>query len=563
MYDKQPSALTQEDQIALYQDGVYEIRGLAFKGAIADRLGDDYRPNHRAACEEFTAGKLHNAGRVLPTHTEHALLNVANGMLDLVTGTLKPHDPVYLSSVQFPIEWIPEATCPTYEEWIRLVGIEDQIDDLEEITSLMLDPSRTPTKAVFLFGPSRSGKGTFLRIMESIAGLKNVSGVSLKQLSDNEFGAANVYGMALNVSGDLSASHIEDLSLFKMLTGEDLIMANRKFGKQFVFRNKALFAFSANELPTVGEASRAYIERARPFKFSTSFAGREDPSIEAKIIADELPGVLVRWVRAWQRLAGRGTYRQTNPEIRAEFETRSDRVRQWIMEEMAIALTDSAGTFHAVAGTSAPALLAAGTFRSAGEGQEVPAALVSTATELVAMFASWARANGSSISMGRNKLFERLTSMDGIERVRREGTGARGLNVVRRSGGDPWEGGEPPPMINSPALPALLDPVDNLPRNENLNRERDSLPRMSHSAEKTAESAGSDLAPPEMIMTFTRDGSAALDALLLASPVETRYEPEVCPDCDGPLTLVPFSPQLGPGFWYACARCSPATFART
>jgi putative DNA primase/helicase len=559
VYDKQPSALTSEDQIALYQGGVYEIRGLAFKGAIADRLGDDYRPNHRIACEEFTAGKLHNAGRVLPTHTDHALLNVSNGMLDLATGTLKPHDPVYLSSVQFPIEWDPDATCPTYERWIELVGIESQIDDLEEITSLMLDPSRTPTKAVFLFGPSRSGKGTFLRIMESIAGLKNVSGASLKQLSEDRFSAANVYGMALNVSGDLSASHIDDLSLFKMLTGEDLISADRKFGKQFVFRNKALFAFSANELPTVGEASRAYIERIRPFKFSTSFAGHEDPAIEAKIIADELPGVLVRWVRAWQRLAGRGTYRQTNAEIRREFETRSDRVRQWLDEEMIVTLTGSNGEPVAVPGPHVPAVLQSKTAGTPEEGSELPAPAVSTATELARMFASWASVNGTGHPMGRNKLNERLTSTNGVSRVRRVGTGVRGLNVSRRAGGDPWEGGEPP----EPAVPAVLKPVDNLPGNTKLNRERDSLPRISHSGEETAGTAGDLPDPPEVIMTFARDGSAALNALLLASPVETRYEPEVCPECDGPQTLVPFSPQLGPGFWYACARCSPATFART
>jgi hypothetical protein len=31
--------------------------------------------------------------------------------------------------------------------------------------STMLDPSRTPTKAVFPFGPSRSGKSTWLRLM--------------------------------------------------------------------------------------------------------------------------------------------------------------------------------------------------------------------------------------------------------------------------------------------------------------------------------------------------------------------------------------------------------------
>jgi putative DNA primase/helicase len=67
------------------------------------------------------------------------------------------------------------------------------------------------------------------------------------------------------------------VSVFKLMTGEDVVLANRKYGAQFTFTNRALFAFSANELPTIGEGSRAYSERIKPFRFDRSFAGREDP----------------------------------------------------------------------------------------------------------------------------------------------------------------------------------------------------------------------------------------------------------------------------------------------
>lgn len=419
IFGTHPSALTSEEKIALYADGVYEINGTAFIGAVAERLGDDFRPGHRAAVEEFTRGTLHRTGRLLPVHTDLPLLNVANGMLDLVTGTLKPHDPVYMSSVQFPIEWDGDSQCPTYLEWCASVGILDQLDDLEEVVSMMLDPSRTPTKAAFLFGPSRSGKSTFLRLLEAVAGMQNVSGVSLKQLGEDKHAAANVYGKALNVSADLSSAHVEDLSLFKMLTGEDLITADRKFGNQFVFRNRALFAFSANELPTVSESSRAYSERIKPFMFGSSFAGHEDPTIEQEL-KNELPGVLVRWVGAWQRLAHRGTYLSTSAAVRHEFEVRSDRVRQFVADELAV--------------------------EQAIEGRELTADRTTTPTELVSMFKAWSESTGGGArGMGRNKLVDRLTAVPGVVRVRRAGSGQRALNVYRRPGGDPWDGGEPPP----------------------------------------------------------------------------------------------------------------------
>jgi putative DNA primase/helicase len=83
----------------------------------------------------------------------------------------------------------------------------------------MLDPTITPTKAVFLFGAARSGKSTYLRLLQEIAGPENYSAVTLHQLSDDRFAAANLYGKMLNVAADLPASHVEDLSTFKMMTG--------------------------------------------------------------------------------------------------------------------------------------------------------------------------------------------------------------------------------------------------------------------------------------------------------------------------------------------------------
>lgn len=391
-----PAALTAEDKIALYRDGVYRIDGLGFTAAVARLLGEQHRPAHLAAAEQKAQAALYETGRVLKTHAGEPLVNLANGMLDLRTGELKPHDPEYLSTAQLPVKWDPEATCPTYEAWLNEV-CPDQVDDLEEVVSTMLDPSRTPSKAVFLFGPSRSGKSTFLRIMQLIAGGEaNVSAVTLHQLADNRFAAANLYGKILNAAADLSGADVSDLSLFKMLTGEDAVHADRKHGRQFAFTNTALFAFSANELPQVSESSRAYVERIKPFSFPHSFAGREDPELERKI-RDELPGILVRWVRAWQRKAARGRYAETLPDVAAEFEARSDRVRQWFSEELTVTTEPGGGLKPA---------------------------------DLLKLFQEWTEANGLK-SLGRNTLVNRLKNCPGVREARVGPSRARGLNVVR------------------------------------------------------------------------------------------------------------------------------------
>ncbi|MFJ9018768.1 phage/plasmid primase, P4 family [Streptomyces sp. NPDC102259] len=399
-----PAALTAEDKIALYRDGVYRIDGLGFTAAVARLLGEQHRPAHLSAAEQKAQATLYETGRVLRTHTDEPLVNLANGMLDLRTGELKPHDPAYLSTAQLPVAWDTEAQCPVYEAWLKEV-CPDQVDDLEEVVSTMLNPSRTPSKAVFLFGPSRSGKSTFLRIMQLIAGGEvNVSAVTLHQLADNRFAAANLYGKILNAAADLSGADVSDLSLFKMLTGEDAVHADRKHGRQFAFTNTALFAFSANELPQVSESSRAYVERIKPFCFPHSFAGREDPGLERKI-REELPGILVRWVKAWQRKAERGRYAETLPHVAAEFESRSDRVRQWFSEELAV--------------TTKP-----------GEGLK-PA-------ELLKLFQEWTEANGLK-SLGRNTLTSRLKGCPGVREIRVGPSKTRALNVIKEPSADPFE----------------------------------------------------------------------------------------------------------------------------
>jgi putative DNA primase/helicase len=418
--DKSPAALTVEGKVALYTDGVFRMDALALLSSVVELLGDLYRKEWRKNIEETAVGLLYLSGTRLPERSTEPLLNVANGMLDLVTGELKPHDPIYMSSAQIPIEWIPDAKAPTYEWWLEQV-IPDQIEDLEEVASTMLDPSRTPTKALFAFGVSRSGKSTFIRLVQAIAGERNQSAVTLHALAENRFAAANVYGKILNASSDLSSAEVTDLSLFKMMTGDDLIMGEEKYASPFAFRNRALFAFCANELPTVGETSRAYLERIKPFKFGLTFAGREDPLIEVGMM-NELPGILVRLVKAWQRFHARGGYSPTLPEVREAFEVGSNRVRQWISDEMEVAETGGR------------------TVVESGKGM--------TGAELHRVFTAWTEVQKSK-PLGRKAFTAHLTSVNGVMDVRIMPSKARGFNVIRSTdgGNDGGKGGNSVPIV--------------------------------------------------------------------------------------------------------------------
>lgn len=499
----EPVALTREGSVAVYRGGVFMRTPAGLQGAIGDRLREAYRASHVANVESYLQGQLEGVGATLPDHLSEPMLNVRNGMLDLRTGELHPHDARWLSSVQLPVDWDPKAQAPVYEAWL-LAQIPQQADHLEEAASMMLDGSRTPTKAVFLFGPSRSGKSTFIRLLEALAGPENTSAVTLHMLAENRFAAANVYGAILNAAADLKADHVDDLSMFKMMTGDDLIQADRKFGRQFVFRNRALFVFSANTLPTVGESSRAYSERILPFHFDQSFAGAEDPALEEAMRA-ELSGILTRLVRAWQRRAAAGRPMVTDSAVRERFEMASDRVRQFIRAACEVEPTDT---------------------------MIVPDG--STTTTLYKAFKDWAADEGKA-QMAKSKFTERLQGVPGVTEVRFGEHKARGWNVRILPKSD-WNSHDQVAKVAELNYPCH---VENRTSSSN-----DHEGEVVNSQGWASSSTLPPLPPRQGRVTAVDDLFATLGDATLPK----------CDTCRAPMLIID-------GTWFACPHCDKATVA--
>ncbi|MEI2621688.1 MAG: DUF5906 domain-containing protein [Candidatus Nanopelagicales bacterium] len=199
--------------------------------------------------ENVVITRLVTEGRRAPLFQKRLLIPFRNGLLDPMTMTLHEHDPDFVTTRLFQVDWDETATCPFYDQWTDSQILPGALEDLEEVVSQMFDLTRAPLKGGLLFGPSRSGKGTFSRLVEHVAGKENTSAVSLHDMAKDKFAAADMFGKALNIHSDLSADEVSDLSLLKMALGEDLIRAQRKFGQPFDFTNTALMLFAANEVP--------------------------------------------------------------------------------------------------------------------------------------------------------------------------------------------------------------------------------------------------------------------------------------------------------------------------
>ena len=327
-------ALNGDKAIALYEGGVYKNSdSRRWNRAVEEALGNDFVPQYLNTVNEIAHSSLKVSGKEVPTFLAEPLLNVANGLVNLRTGKLQEHSPEVVTTTQLPIEWDPAAKCPTWEALIES-ALPGQIERLEDVMSQALDWTRAPVKILLLYGASRAGKGLILRVLEQIMGRGNYSAVTLHQLSDDRFMVAELYGKRANIAGELKPEEVRDISAVKMLTGEDPIQANKKYGATFTFYSYAFLAFSCNKLPPINETTKAFTSRVAPFHFTVGHDGREDLTLAAKLRA-ELPGILVRLVKAWQRREERGGFLPVDAATALHFGQNIDHVARFLAERTA------------------------------------------------------------------------------------------------------------------------------------------------------------------------------------------------------------------------------------
>lgn len=437
LIDRYHWALTAESgELARYKDGVYVIDStqLLLESDLIHIMGNTYETKHKNNVLSALRGLSATRARI-PMRPSDPLMCVENGLVDLRTLELHPHTPNFMTMRKVPVTWDPAAQADRWVQWAaHQMGVE-QLAVFEEGLAQMLDPSTAPTKGIYTFGPSRTGKSTLCRVGEALVPEDQVSAVELRALSDDQFAAADLYGMVLNVAADMPKSHIENPSLFKSMLGDDKIRGNKKYGPTFKFRNQSLFLFSCNTIATVSEQSEAYFDRILPIGMVRSYLGKTDPRIEAGIL-DELPGILVRLAKTWQAQYLRA---QTDPAMRwspvpdavaQRFRADSDRVSRFLNACCTIGVT--APTAAAPSAVPAIGSVADASAKSTvGMGSNGPA----TPAQLHEAFNLWAEQEGLA-KIGRKTLVERVRKTPGVRGVRVGPAKIRALNVEVKDPGE-------------------------------------------------------------------------------------------------------------------------------
>jgi putative DNA primase/helicase len=323
-----------DGRIWRYEGGVYKPDGDRWARArVREMLGDECR---RTSFEEVITW-LRSFEPTVTDRPDTSYVNVANGILDLATLTIRSHSPETISTVQLPVAWRPEATCPRVDGFLKDILPEDAVDFVLEMIGYALYADNPFHKSILLTGPGGNGKSKLLALVRALLGPINVSAVPLQAFGENRFAAAEAFGRLANICGDLDARAIRRTDLFKQLTGGDPIMAERKFAHPFNYTSFALPIFSANEVPLTSDQTDAWFQRWLVIPMDRVIRGTpfEDPNIEKKILrSDELEGLLVRAVHGLRSLLARGHFDVPGSVAKANdsYRDRLDSVRGFVVD---------------------------------------------------------------------------------------------------------------------------------------------------------------------------------------------------------------------------------------
>jgi len=267
------------------------------------------------------------------------LLNCANGLLDLATGELRPHEPGFLSPIQLPVTYDPEATCPGWVRFTQETFPDDARDLPWEIAAWLMTADTSVEKALLLIGEGANGKSTYLAGLMSFLGRRNCTNLSLHKLEADRFAAARLVGKLANICPDLPSAHLAGTSVFKAITGGDPIDAERKYAEGFSFQCYARLVFSANHPPQSPDASQAFFRRWLCVPFTRTFEGREARArgeLDAELAdARELSGLLNLALSVLPRVRECGiTETASMAEAMGDFRTVTDPLVVWLEREL-------------------------------------------------------------------------------------------------------------------------------------------------------------------------------------------------------------------------------------
>lgn len=243
-------------------------------------------------------------------------VNAANGVIYLPTGTLEPHnrqkftyclDTAYRPDADYTTDWayFLHTSLAKYDEENDVYVADKYLPDLMKWLQMAVGYSLTghnrENALFYLYGRTRSGKGTFSQTLYKLFGKPLGGNIEFNVLTaprgedSQNFALAPLKPCRFLIGSEPGKYERFNDAVTKQLTGADPVTCSFKHGTPFSFIPQFKMWLSANWPFNADPDDQATWGRVRIIHFPNSYLGKEDKELKERLESAECLEGILRW----------------------------------------------------------------------------------------------------------------------------------------------------------------------------------------------------------------------------------------------------------------------------
>ena len=272
------------------------------------------------------------------------LLNCNNGVVNLRTGELTEHNKNQRFTYATKINYVPGASTKHWIDFLeQVVGNWEEIKDFLKMAVGYSLTGHTKEECLFyIYGPTRSGKGTFSEIIMAMLGLRLSIEVDFntftakREADSSNFDLAPLKPARMIFASESQRHQSLNTAKIKSMTGGNMIRCCFKHRDHFTYQPQFKMWMSSNWAVNGDVDDDALWGRLRVIEFPNSFLDKEDKHLKDKLKSEKvLEGVLAwavegatQWYKNEGGLKTPAKVKETTQKHRSE----GDFVQTWLDE---------------------------------------------------------------------------------------------------------------------------------------------------------------------------------------------------------------------------------------